>query len=81
MRKTRTWKGELIGKTILVAEAENETNKGIEGEVIDETRNMLVIQTKNKTKKLIKKQITIKFNNITIEGEEIIGRIEERIKK
>ena len=49
-----------IGKKILIDEARNKDLIGIEGEVIDETKNMLTLKTKNGEKKLIKKQIIFK---------------------
>lgn len=74
---------ELIGKEIKVIEAENEANTGIEGRIIDETRNMLVIETKNGVKKLVKKNITImlKDERLAVKGSLLVARPEDRIKK
>ncbi|MBT6044950.1 ribonuclease P protein subunit, partial [Candidatus Woesearchaeota archaeon] len=76
---------ELIGKELEVIDADNPTLIGIKGKVIDETKNMLIIETNNETKKLVKKQVTIKTKiegkTITIEGEVLQGRPEERLKK
>ena len=44
-------KGELIGSQIEIVDSKNETLVGARGEVIDETKNTLTIQTqKNKSK-------------------------------
>lgn len=78
-------RAELIGKTITVVESTNAKNKGMNGKIIDETKNMITLQTKNGTKKLIKNTITIqmKYNNKTyqINGKLLINRAEDRIKK
>ena len=78
-------KGELIGKEIKITDSKNKSNAGIEGKIIDETKNTLTIKTKgNQTKKLIKKNITftMKTGNTekTVKGEEIQAAPEERIK-
>lgn len=78
-------KGEFIGLTIEVTDAKNPSLKGIKGKVIDETKYTFTITDGQKTKKILKEQITIttKINNktITIEGKSLVARPEERIKK
>ena len=86
MQKTRDIpRLELIGKELEVIDADNPSLIGIKGKVIDETKNMLIIETNNETKKLVKKQVTIKTNiegkTFTIKGEILQGRPEERLKK
>ncbi|PIN86496.1 ribonuclease P protein component 1 [Candidatus Woesearchaeota archaeon CG10_big_fil_rev_8_21_14_0_10_44_13] len=78
-----TLKKELIGKEIRIVEAKNKTNEGIEGKIIDETKNMITISTKKGSKKLIKEEIRIKLlrEKITIDGKLLVGRPEDRIKK
>ena len=51
---------ENIGKKIIVTEAKNKSLEGIQGEVTDESKNMLYLKTEKGIKKLIKKQITFK---------------------
>jgi ribonuclease P protein subunit POP4 len=46
---------ELIGLDILVVQASNPTYRGIMGQIIDETRNMLIINTLAGVKKIPKK--------------------------
>ncbi len=86
MQKTRDIpRLELIGKELEIIDADNPTLIGIKGKVIDETKNMLIIETNNETKKLVKKQVTIKTKiegkTVTIKGEVLQGRPEERLKK
>ena len=58
-------------------------NKNIQGKIIDETKNMFTIKTKEGYKKIIKKNSKMKFtmNNekITIEGDKLIARPQDRI--
>jgi len=72
---------ELIGLAIEIVEAKNASLNGLKGKIIDETKNMFVIKTKNATKNIIKNQVKMKINGIIINGEELVGRSEERIKK
>lgn len=85
MEKKRV-RTELIGCSIQILDAKNKSLIGIQGKIVDETKNTFTIETKDHSrKKLIKNQITmkIKMKNqaIEIEGKGIVGRPEERIKK
>ena len=75
-------RSEFIGLELEVIDSDNKKLLGIKGKITDETRNMLEI---NNQIKLIKNQITftLKKDNIpyTIEGKQIVGRPEDRIKK
>ncbi len=78
-------KGELIGKTIKIIDPKNKANIGLQGKIIDETKNTLQIKTREGKKKvLIKRNIsfTIKMDNkeLKIKGREIQLAPEERIK-
>lgn len=76
---------ELIGLSIKITESKNPTLLGLEGKIIDETQNTITIQSKNSTKKIIKNQIKmrIKINQkeMIIDGNQLVGRPHERIKK
>lgn len=76
-------KRELIGAEIEVLDAKNKANAGIQGSIIDETKNTLLVETKNGIKRLLKGNITImlKKEKIKINGSLLIGRPEDRIKK
>ena len=73
----------LIGKKISVVESSNKSLVGIEGIVIDETKNTIRIRDKkNIGKTLVKSQIkTLKADDRIVDGKKIEKRIEERIKK
>ena len=75
-------KYELIGSNLEVIDSKNKSLIGIKGKIIDETKNMLVLDNE---KKLIKSQSTfkIKFKNkiIKIKGKLLVGRPEDRLKK
>jgi len=76
---------EIIGLTAEISDATNQSLKGIKGKITDETQNTITIQSEDKTRKLLKNQITltIKIDNTTleIEGKALVGRPEDRIKK
>ncbi len=72
----------LIGKDIEITKSKNKSLIGIKGKVIDETKNMIILDNQ---KKLIKSQSTFKIkikNNIyEIDGKVLQTRPEDRIKK
>lgn len=76
----------MIGKTIDVISADNKTLEGLTGQVLDETKNTITIKTPDGEKTLVKNQITISVpgkDNKTkkIDGKQLSGRIEARIKQ
>lgn len=77
-------KAELIGITIEIISSTNQKNIGLKGKIIDETKNMFVIETKKGVKKISKKENTFKvkmFGKIwKIKGESLQKSPEERIK-
>lgn len=81
MQKTKTAKTALIGETIIVSRAANRCLEGKSGEVVDETKNTIKIRTKDGVETLIKDQIKIMNDQEDIEGKQLVGRIEERIKR
>ena len=68
---------ELIGSVIEVIKSRNPALIGIKGKVIDETKNILMLETQKGIKKLIKSQITLKLGANIIKGDHIIRRPEE----
>ncbi|MEK6934486.1 MAG: ribonuclease P protein subunit [Nanoarchaeota archaeon] len=72
---------ELIGLKVEITNSANSSLKGIKGKIIDETKNTITIETKNNHKKIIKSQVKMKINNKEIDGTDLVGRPEERIKK
>jgi ribonuclease P protein subunit POP4 len=78
---------ELIGLQVRVAESSNPFAAGLAGTVVDESRNMLVIETdKGVEKKLPKAGNRFVFTvpdgpRVRVKGERLIARPEDRIKK
>ena len=78
-------RGELIGLKMEIINSENKNLIGIKGEIIDETKNTLVIQENDKVRTILKKQVTLKIldgqKQIQVNGELLLGRPEDRLKK
>ncbi len=76
---------ELIGLRCRIVSSLDRKEVGIDGTVIDETKNTLVIETPGGTKRVSKKISTFKFysegKSFTVKGEEICFRPHERISK
>ncbi|MBW2983686.1 ribonuclease P protein subunit [Candidatus Woesearchaeota archaeon] len=75
MDKSALLKSELIGLKVKVL------GTRIEGGIVDETKNMLIIEHKGRKKRIIKSNNVFEFKGIKIDGKSLIGRSEERIKK
>jgi ribonuclease P protein subunit POP4 len=78
---------ELIG---LKAEVEVSTNrymKGLRGTVVDETRNMLIMENEEREEKMIVKAGNILIFElesgvrVRVKGDRLVSRAEDRIKK
>lgn len=77
---------EFIGLHAKVVRSLHSNYVGIEGRVIDETRNTLTILHENREKVVIKNTAVFNFTLpdgtvLEIDGKAIIGRPENRIKK
>ena len=77
---------ELIGLPVKVVKSTHKGFVGIEGKVVDETKNTLTIEDDDEEKIIPKGVATFHFNLpdgniIEIEGKIIIARPEDRIKK
>lgn len=78
---------ELIGFEVEVVEASHRGYVGLKGKVIDETKNMLVIESNEKEKKIPKLNTVFKFKisqeekEVTVRGSNLLFRPEDRIKK
>jgi len=75
---------ELIGLNAKVCESAD-CNKGrAEGRIVDETKNLLIFETKNGKKKIPKKECAFEFElgneKAVVKGEAIIEKPENRIK-
>ena len=77
---------ELIGLKIKICQCSQSNFMNVVGEIIFETKNMLIIKTSNRIKKIAKNIIhrcIIYFQTYTcfITGNQLIGRPEDRILK
>jgi len=77
---------ELIGLKVEVAESANRKNVGIKGRIVDETRNVFVIEKAGgKEVKLSKEHSVFVFSlgehEVRIDGKILVGRPEDRIRK
>jgi len=77
---------ELIGLEVRVAACTNKQLAGLKGTVIDETRNMLTIETPKGEKKLAKQDCVFSFHLpsgewVRVQGSLLMARPEDRIKK
>jgi ribonuclease P protein subunit POP4 len=77
---------ELTGLEVEVRKSTNKSQIGIKGRVVDETYNMLVIETEKGEKKVEKKSCVFVFKlpngkKVEVEGWVLVGRPEDRIKK
>ncbi|MDF2957331.1 MAG: RNase P/RNase MRP subunit p29 [Candidatus Alkanophagales archaeon MCA70_species_1] len=76
---------EFIGLEIEVAESTNECMRGLSGIVVDETKNMFVIEKGGVRKKIPKRGNVFLFKleegNVLVRGDILAVRPEDRIKK
>jgi ribonuclease P protein subunit POP4 len=77
---------ELMGLKVKVVDSSNKKNVGISGKVVDESRNVIVIEkTNGKEVKLAKEYNVFVFDlgkhKVRVEGKILVGRPEDRIKK
>ena len=77
---------EFIGLNARIVKSSNPSYVGISCKVIDETRNTLVIRHKNQDKTISKETTVFHFTLdddtvVEIEGNIIVGRSEDRMKK
>jgi len=76
---------ELIGLPVEIVESKNKFQKGMKGIVVDETKNLLIIEAEGKIKRVQKKGAKFIFTipdgrKAIVNGEKITLRPEERIK-
>ncbi|MBI2672492.1 ribonuclease P protein subunit [Candidatus Woesearchaeota archaeon] len=79
-------KTEMIGLKMEVLEAKNKNLIGMKGVIVDETKNTLVIKNeKEEMKTILKDQVVLKIhykgNEIKVNGDLLLGRPEDRLKK
>jgi len=77
---------ELIGLPVEVVQAANPAQQGIAGRIVDETRNMVVIETPRGTKKIGKAHATFRFTIpdgtvVDVSGSALVSQPEKRITR
>ncbi len=78
---------ELIGLKVRIAGSSDKEIIGIEGRVIDETRNTLTIDTEDNDRDFVKDQCVFSFmlpdskKWVSVKGSILVARPEDRIKK
>jgi len=81
----RVWKEELIGRNIEVVKARNVSLEGLKGKVVGESKNMLVLETADGEKKLVKEQVVLRMRVgrkvVEVDGKSLVGKGYERVKK
>ena len=82
MKKKSALTQDFIGKTIKIQDSDCKSQAGIQGKIIDETKNTLVIETPAGIKTVVKTQVkfTLENQDYIINGKEISKRPEERLK-
>ena len=76
---------ELIGLRVRVLRCRDRKQVGLQGTVVDESKNTLVVDTGNRLKRLVKATSTFRFyagrKSFIVNGVEINFRPEDRIEK
>ena len=83
MKSKKTYPNELIGVNVEIVNSDQVLLIGVNGKIIDESKDTLkLINKEGKIKTLLKSSITFKIlkNNKIIEGNSIKKRPEERLK-
>ncbi len=72
---------EFIGLTVEIIDSQNKTLIGKKGNIIDETKNLIIIEEENeKITKILKNGTTFKIKDKIINGNKIMKRPEDRVK-
>jgi ribonuclease P protein subunit POP4 len=73
--------GELIGRRAEVVSSTRRELEGLEGLVVDETLNTLVLEAGGRERRVPKAQCVFRFGGVTVDGRQLLFRPEDRIKK
>ena len=74
-------KHELIGLPVVVTASTDPSLVGLRGTVADETRNTLLVETAKGEKRVPKKGTSFAFGGIPVQGDDLLFRPEDRIKR
>lgn len=86
MTKQNLLRHELIGLEARVVSSSDPTLLGVQGRIVDETRNMLVVEQAGKDKTISKSSSTFMITlpsgeEATVEGKKLIGRPDARVRR
>ncbi|MGE0793282.1 MAG: ribonuclease P protein subunit [Candidatus Woesearchaeota archaeon] len=70
----------FIGKTVEVKSASNKSFVGLKGKIVNETKFSFTLEVGNSKKIVLKSKTVFYIDNVTITGDSIINRCEQRIK-
>ncbi|MEM4272133.1 MAG: ribonuclease P protein subunit [Candidatus Bilamarchaeaceae archaeon] len=73
--------GEFIGRRLVVLESSSAPLRGIEGKVVDETKNTFLVETKRGERRIPKIPCVFEIGGKKIAGREIAFRAEDRPRK
>jgi len=71
---------EFIGLSLEIIKSNNKSLIGKKGKIIDETKNLIIIEESEKISKILKKGTIFKINEKIINGNKILKRPEDRVK-
>jgi RNase P/RNase MRP subunit p29 len=71
----------LLGKHVQVVASSNPTHVGVQGIVIADNRDTLLLDTERGEKLLHKHTLTLKTDGFIIEGKTLMGTLAERTKR
>jgi ribonuclease P protein subunit POP4 len=85
LKKDNIHKHELIGLHVKIQDSNDSSCIGIEGRIIDETKNTLIIDSKGRKKIIPKEGLTLTLRmadeDVAIDASRLRFRPEDRIKK
>ncbi len=73
--------GEFIGKALRVVECSAHGFGGMDGKIIDETKNTFVVETPSGIKRIPKKGCVFSIGGNRVRGDDVMFRAEDRPKK
>ena len=71
----------FIGKDLRVISAANNTYENVFGKIVDETKNSFIVKTERSNKVVLKNKTIFEIDDVTITGDSIKGRPDQRIRK
>lgn len=78
-------KHEFVGLQIKITNSKNKMLIGLQGKIVNETRNTLTLKVGESLKKVLKTQVMFEVNLgkdvFEVDGKKIVGRPEDRLKR